>query len=150
MNDRELFLYELEGRGYTFENMKWLGNCFENDILNMAYEMWCTSASREGYKLVKECEIKKTDQEIGQLIDERDTAQEKAEELKDKLQDLYGVDFGEHSNANCPFQNAIDYDDSGYKLVPIEPTEEMYLSGVKERSSGGNTVDVYKAMINSI
>ena len=52
MNDRELFLYELEGRGYTFENMKWLGNCFEDNFLNMAYEMWCASASREGYKLV--------------------------------------------------------------------------------------------------
>lgn len=37
----------------------------------------------------------------------------------------------------------------GYKLVPIEPTEEMYLSGVKERSSGGNTVDVYKSMIEA-
>lgn len=51
MNDRELFLYELEGRGYTFENMTWLGNCFEDDILNMAWEMWCASASREWYKL---------------------------------------------------------------------------------------------------
>lgn len=37
MNDRELFLYELEGRGYTFENMTWLGNCFEDDILNMVW-----------------------------------------------------------------------------------------------------------------
>ena len=50
--DRELFLYELDGRGYTFENMTWLGNCFEDNILNMAYEMWCASASREGYNLV--------------------------------------------------------------------------------------------------
>ena len=50
--ERELFLYELEGRGYTFENTTWLGNCFEDDLLNMAWEMWCASASREGYKLV--------------------------------------------------------------------------------------------------
>ena len=50
--DKNLFFYELEGRGYTFENMTWLGNCFEDDILNMAWEMWCASASREGYKLV--------------------------------------------------------------------------------------------------
>lgn len=50
--ERELFLYELDGHGYTFENMRWLGNCFENDILNMAYEMWCASSSRQGYKLV--------------------------------------------------------------------------------------------------
>ena len=50
--DKNLFFYELEGRGYTFENMTWLGNCFEDNFLNMAYEMWCASASREGYKLV--------------------------------------------------------------------------------------------------
>ena len=50
--DRELFLHELEGRGYTFENMTWLGNCFEDNFLNMAWEMWCASANREGYKLV--------------------------------------------------------------------------------------------------
>ena len=50
--NRELFLYELEGRGYTFENMTWLGDCFEDNFLNMAYEMWCASASREGYKFV--------------------------------------------------------------------------------------------------
>ena len=38
--DKNLFFYELEGRGYTFENMTWLGNCFEDDMLNMAWEMW--------------------------------------------------------------------------------------------------------------
>ena len=50
--ERELFLYELDGHGYTFENMTWLGGCFEDNFLNMAWEMWCASASREGYKLV--------------------------------------------------------------------------------------------------
>jgi hypothetical protein len=38
----------------------------------------------------------------------------------------------------------------GYVVMPNEPTEEMYLSGVKERSSGGNTVDVYKAMLEAV
>ena len=50
--ERELFLYELDGHGYTFENMTWLGGCFEDNFLNMAWEMWCASASREGYKIV--------------------------------------------------------------------------------------------------
>ena len=50
--ERELFLYELDGHGYTFKNMTWLGNCFEDNFLNMAYEMWCASASREGYVVV--------------------------------------------------------------------------------------------------
>lgn len=50
--ERELFLYELDGHGYIFENMTWLGNCFEDNFLNMAWEMWCASASRECFKLV--------------------------------------------------------------------------------------------------
>lgn len=41
--ERELFLYELDGHGYTFENMTWLGNCFEDDMLNMAWEMWSSA-----------------------------------------------------------------------------------------------------------
>ena len=35
--ERELFLYELNGHGYTFENMTWLGGCFEDNLLNMAW-----------------------------------------------------------------------------------------------------------------
>ena len=50
--ERELFLYELNGHGYTFENMTWLGGCFEDNFLNMAWEMWQASAQREGCKLV--------------------------------------------------------------------------------------------------
>ena len=56
--ERELFLYELEGRGYEFENKTWIhgmgdgGGLFDDDQLNMVWEMWCASASREGYKLV--------------------------------------------------------------------------------------------------
>ena len=34
--ERELFLYELEGRGYTFENTTWLGNCFEDNFIESA------------------------------------------------------------------------------------------------------------------
>ena len=57
--DKNLFFYELEGRGYTFENMTWLGNCFEDDMLNMAWEMWSSAkhsvkaqAVPEGFVLV--------------------------------------------------------------------------------------------------
>ena len=57
--DKNLFFYELEGRGYTFENMTWLGNCFEDDLLNMAWEMWSSAkhsvkaqAVPEGFVLV--------------------------------------------------------------------------------------------------
>ena len=57
-SERELFLYELEGRGFIFKNKTWIhgmgdvGGLFDDDQLNMVWEMWCASASREGYKLV--------------------------------------------------------------------------------------------------
>ena len=49
-----MFLYELEGHGYHFKNNDWHDDWerFEDDMLNMAWEMWCASASRKGYKLV--------------------------------------------------------------------------------------------------
>ena len=52
MSDIELFLYELNGHGYDFENKTFLNCRFEDDQLNMVYEMWQASASRQGYKLV--------------------------------------------------------------------------------------------------
>ena len=40
--DKKLFFYELEGRGYTFQNKNWdeVKHGFEDDMLNMAWEMW--------------------------------------------------------------------------------------------------------------
>ena len=62
--DKNLFFYELEGRGYTFENMTWLGNCFEDDMLNMAWEMWSSAkhsvkaqAVPEGFVLVEKTKL---------------------------------------------------------------------------------------------
>ena len=52
--DKNLFFYELEGRGYTFQNKNWdeVKHGFEDDMLNMAWEMWQASANREGFVLV--------------------------------------------------------------------------------------------------
>ena len=36
-----------------------------------------------------------------------------------------------------------------FVLVPKEPTEAMYIAGTDKRQSGGNTADVYKAMIEA-
>lgn len=36
-----------------------------------------------------------------------------------------------------------------YKIVPIEPTEKMYMAGVDSRQAYGSTLDVYKAMIGA-
>lgn len=56
--ERELFLYELKDRGFIFKNKTWIhgmgdvGGLFDDNQLNMVWEMWCASAQREGYKLV--------------------------------------------------------------------------------------------------
>ena len=52
--ERELFLYELDGHGYHFKNTDWHEDWerFEDEQLNMVWEMWLASANREGYKLV--------------------------------------------------------------------------------------------------
>ena len=48
--DKNLFFYELEGRGYIFQNKKWdeAKHVFEDDMLNMAWEMW--SSAKHGVK----------------------------------------------------------------------------------------------------
>ena len=91
--DKNLFFYELEGRGYIFQNKKWdeAKHRFEDDMLNMAWEMW--SSAKHSVK--------------AQAVPE------------------------------------------GFVLVPKEPTEAMYIAGVDKRQSGGNTADVYKAMIEA-
>lgn len=55
-SERELFLYELNGHGYHFKNTDWHDDWerFEDDQLNMAWEMWQASTQRQGYKLVPE------------------------------------------------------------------------------------------------
>ena len=61
MESKELFFYELEGRGYIFQNKKWdeAKHVFEDDMLNMAWEMWSSAkhsvkaqAVPEGFVLV--------------------------------------------------------------------------------------------------
>ena len=52
--EKELFLYELKGHGYHFKNTDWYDDWerFEDEQLNMVWEMWISSANRQGYKLV--------------------------------------------------------------------------------------------------
>ncbi|WP_441370197.1 hypothetical protein [Acinetobacter lwoffii] len=104
------------------------------EVLNTGWVMWLRAkrdakaqAVPEGFVLIKASD---RDQEMLELIDQRDYMESQAEELKDKLQALYGVDFGEHSSCNFPFQNAIDYDDSDLVLVPREPNEKMIMNGL--------------------
>ena len=48
------------------------------------------------------------DHEIDELIRERDFWEEKATELAEDVGRALGFEVGEHSNGNCPVQNAID------------------------------------------
>jgi hypothetical protein len=43
-----------------------------------------------------------------QLIDERDKAEEAADQLSTAIGQFLGVDVGEHSNVNDPWQNALE------------------------------------------
>lgn len=55
--DKNLFFYELEGRGYIFQNKKWdeAKHGFEDDMLNMAWEMWSSAKHSVKAQAVPEC-----------------------------------------------------------------------------------------------
>ena len=66
--NKNLFFYELEGRGYTFHNKNWdeAKHGFEDNMLNMAWEMWSSGQAAkaqvpEGFVLVSEDQAKDTD-----------------------------------------------------------------------------------------
>ena len=130
--EREAFESYLKKMGKT-DNETFSKNeddSYQMDIIHFGWKIWQAAKAQavpEGYVLVKTSD---RDQEMLELIDQRDHMEGQAEELKDKLQALYGVNFGEHSSCNFPFQNAIDYDDSDLVLVPREPNEKMIMNGL--------------------
>ena len=96
------------------------------ELYSSEWQSWQAAKAQavsEGFVLIKESD---RDREICELIDERDHLENQAEQLKDKLQNLYGVDFGEHSNCNFPFQNAIDFDDSDLVLLDKKELRDTY------------------------
>lgn len=115
LTDEQLFEHAIDGDGVTW---------FKEQMRQM-WDLWQAAKAQavpEGYVLVKTSD---RDQEMLELIDQRDHMEGQAEELKDKLQALYGVNFGEHSSCNFPFQNAIDYDDSDLVLVKKELPDQI-------------------------
>lgn len=60
----------------------------------------------------------KHEREILQVIDQRDRYHEVADELAGSIAALLGVEIGEHSSANSPWQNAIDAAASHAQLTP--------------------------------
>ncbi|MDV9040945.1 hypothetical protein [Stenotrophomonas sp. RAC2] len=52
--------------------------------------------------------LESLDRALEGVIDQRDRCEEVADELADHIARITGVDIGEHSSANCPWQNAIE------------------------------------------
>lgn len=49
------FFHELDGHGFIFQNKNWLGGCFEDDQLQVVWEMWQAAKAQvvpEGFVLV--------------------------------------------------------------------------------------------------
>lgn len=101
----------------------WLTNPQESDI---PYPVYCNvdgrisidgsiiAESYEKYVIQYLTEVtmpsddSKQERDTLQLITERDHWEEKATELANDIGGMLGFDVGEHSNMNCPVQNAID------------------------------------------
>lgn len=121
-------------------------------VLRSSFDSWQAAKAKavpEGFVLIKASD---RDQEMLELIDQRDHMESQAEELKDKLQALYGVDFGEHSSCNFPFQNAIDYEDSD--LVLVEKAKLMQIVGsaaiIEPITRGNPLMSKYKTELDFI
>lgn len=67
-----------------------------------------------------------TDRALDEIIDQRDRCEEVADELADQIARITGVDIGEHSNANCPWQNAIE------AAEEYKPAQAVDLDAVRE------------------
>ncbi|HCD6680740.1 TPA: hypothetical protein NDY80_001931 [Pseudomonas aeruginosa] len=73
-------------------------------------------------------------------IEQRDNAEHWADQLAKAIAERFGVDIGEHSNLNCPWNEALVWMQQppaqaqhsvpeGWKLVPIEPTQAQLSAG---------------------
>ncbi|RRU17861.1 DUF551 domain-containing protein [Stenotrophomonas sp. 278] len=64
------------------------------------------------------------DRLLGETIDQRDRYHEAADELAESIERITGVEIGEHSSANFPWQNAIEaaeeYQPAQVEWQPIE------------------------------
>ncbi|ALA82125.1 hypothetical protein VN11_08565 [Stenotrophomonas maltophilia] len=102
------------------------------------------------------------DRALGEAIDQRDRYHEVADDLAGHIAAITGVDIGEHSSANCPWQNAIEAAEE-YKpaqavdlgqLQRFAPHPENrafgWMEGMREEASGDWLhIDDVRALIDS-
>lgn len=83
------------------------------------------------------------DRVLSETIDQRDRYHEMADELAGHIAAITGVDIGEHSSANCPWQNAIEAAeeykpaqavDLGQFREAVEMAMEVPLNSVQRQS----------------
>jgi hypothetical protein len=83
-------------RGFSIPFINSVGDAFKE----------CNALRSEVAKLRKE--LAEEERSCSQLIDERDTAQDAADNLVYCIERLLDVDCGEHSNLNCPWTEAFE------------------------------------------
>jgi hypothetical protein len=71
------------------------------------YEFYTIREARAEINRLR-CRLDEDDRAADQLIRERDHAESMADKLAAALATLLGVDIGEHSSGNCPWQEALD------------------------------------------
>lgn len=77
------------------------------------------------------------DRALGEAIDQRDRYHEVADDLAAHIARITGVDIGEHSSANCPWQNAIE---AAEQYKPAQAMVlERYDAGLLSDVGGGDT-----------
>lgn len=84
--------------------------------------------------------------------------------FESKFKKSHWVEYDEKRNKYfCPYvadSEANNYDSmwkvwqasaqrEGYKLVPVEPTTDMWWEGKEELQNNGDVTDIYKAMIEA-
>ena len=80
------------------------------------------------------------DRALGEAIDQRDRYHEVADDLAGHIAAITGVDIGEHSSANCPWQNAIE------AAEEYKPAQAVDLARWSQRHADDLHVAVHTAL----
>jgi hypothetical protein len=96
--------FDAENRpDYEDGSMDWWQDAITN-MLGAAHEHY-----RKQVENAPATQVQNSEFEIWQLVSERDSATEWADKLAHAIAERLGVDIGEHSNANNPWQEALNY-----------------------------------------
>lgn len=111
---------EVQGDGITAE---WVLGYFDTDLPERSREA-VRDAFAEYRALAARQQVGNAEQlehALGQTIDQRDRCHEVADEMAAHIERITGVEIGEHSSDNCPWQNAIEAAESYSPAQGIDP-----------------------------